>query len=132
MCSLKQVEQDLAAISKTAGCNVDRLVDIVKENGAIQQKVKANLEASVMQNVLQAVLASDTDEDFQLNAREMKRLETRLANLPGIEFDVKNFRALVDTQHDMQLRDIMALFRNLKQDIPEEENVFHLRPEKMK
>ena len=85
-----------------------------------------------MQNVLQAVLASDTDEDFQLNAREMKRLETRLANLPGIEFDVKNFRALVDTQHDMQLRDIMALFRNLKQDIPEEENVFHLRPEKMK
>ena len=45
--------------------------------------MKANLESSVMQSILTAVLVSDINEDFTLNTRELKRVETRLNNLPG-------------------------------------------------
>lgn len=124
---LKGVEADLAQVVKKSGGQADRLVEIVKENGATQQKIKRRLETQVMQQVLSAVLASDTDEDFSIDAREIPQLQMRLGNIPGIVFDKANFDKLFAQKGDenLKLHDLMQLFHNLKDPIPEEENIFH-------
>jgi hypothetical protein len=122
----------LSEIAKKTGANVDRLVAIVKENGEIQEKIKANLEKEVMQNVLRDVLASDTNQDFSFSKRELRRLEMSLGNIPGVDFDKENFGKLCKTDSDITIEEIMEMFRNLKNpDIPEEDNIFHLKPERL-
>ena len=126
---LKTVSSDLAAITKKSGGQIERIIGIVKENAQIQSKIKRQLETQVMQSVLNAVLASDTDEDFSINVNEIARLKLRLKNIPGIKFDEKNFDAMYANkvgEKELQLNDIMKMFRNLKEDIPEQENIFHI------
>ena len=126
---LKTVSSDLAAITKKSGGQTDRIVEIVKENGQIQSKIKRHLETQVMQSVLNAVLASDTDEDFSISVNEIARMKLRLKNIPGIKFDEKNFDAMYANkvgEKELQMNDIMKMFRNLKEDIPEQENIFHI------
>ena len=101
-------------VTRTGG-NVDRLVNIIQTNGTLQLKIKENLESSIMQSILTAVLVSDINEDFTLNARELKRVETRLSNLPGVKFDKKVFRQFVGNKTELQLNDIMTMLRNLKE-----------------
>ena len=107
-------------------------MNIIQENGEIQKKVKANLEASVIQSILTALLDSDTDLDFSLSKKELNRLEVRLSNIPGIVFDRKNFRNYLAGM-DLTMAHLMGLIRNLKDDdIPENDNIFHVRPDKLK
>ena len=115
-----------------AGGNADRLVSIIKENGELQKKVKRNLEASVMQSLLDIVLVSDMNEDFSLTAKELRRLETRFNAIPGIQFDKKNWKAFVGGKSELNMADIMKLIHNLRDNIPEKQNIFHLRPDKIK
>lgn len=124
---LKGTEASLAEVVKKSGGQADRLVEIVKENGVIQDKIKRQLETQVMQQVLTAVLDSDTDDDFTLDAREIPKLQLRLSNIPGIVFDKANFDKLFADKGDenLKLKDIMSMFRNLKDPIPESENIFH-------
>ena len=124
---LQTVEQELEQVSKRTGGQVDRLVNIVQENAALQAKIKKNLEAEVLQNVLQIALESDKNMDFSFSEPELKRLKVRLASIPGITFDAANFEKKIGTKA-LTLKDIMAMFRNLKADIPEEENIFHITP----
>jgi hypothetical protein len=129
---LKGVEQDFQAITKTAGGQVDRLVTIIQENGEIQTKVKANLESSVIQMILTAILDSDTDEDFSLSKKELNRLQLRLSNIPGIDFDSQNFHKFLAGK-DLTMAQMMGLIRNLKDDnVPENDNIFHIRPDMLK
>ena len=113
---------------------MNKLVGIIKLNGELQTKVKANLESSVMQSILTAVLVSDINEDFTLNKRELKRVETRLNSLPGIAFDRNKFRKFVGNKTELHLNDIMKMLRNLKDKdhtIPADQHIFTLAPEKM-
>lgn len=122
----------MEAITKTAGGQVDRLVTIVQENGEIQKMVKANLEASVIQSILNAIMDSDTDLDFSLSKKELNRLEVRLSNIPGIVFDRNNFSNFLAGKA-LTMAQLMGLIRNLKDDnIPENDNIFHIRPDKLK
>ena len=126
-CRLQTVEQDLQQVSVRTGGQVDRLVTMIQENAALQAQIKKNLEAEVLQNVLKIALDSDKNMDFAFNEAELKRLKVRLASIPGITFDVANFETKIGTKA-LTLKDIMAMFRNLKSDIPEEENIFHITP----
>lgn len=131
--SLKGVSADLAAITKKTGGQTDRLVSIVKENGEIQAKVKKHLEMQVMQSVLSAVLKSDTDEDFSISADEIPRMQLRLGNIPGITFDKANFdKHFKANDGELKLKDIMAMLHNLKDDIPEKDNIFHYDTKQLK
>ncbi len=126
--SLAIVEHDLEAVAKKAGGQVDRLVTIIKENAALQTKIKRNLEAAVIQNVLQIILKSDKNMDFNFDQAELKRLKLNLSNIPGVTFDATNFERKIGNKN-LTLADIMAMFRNLKEDIPEEDNIFHITPQ---
>jgi len=129
---LSSVAAEYKKLSKERGEQVDRLVAIVKENGEIQNKIKKNLERAVMQQALDTVLKCDTDEDFSISQKEIPQLKLRLSNIPGVEFDKENFDKLFKGRKgDLKLQDIMEMFRNLKADIPEEDNIFHLKTEKL-
>lgn len=136
---LKNVSTELAAITKKTGGQTDRIVQIVRENGQIQCKLKGQLEGQVMQMVLSAVLASDTDDDYSISMEEIPRLKMRLRNIPGITLDEKNFDAMVEkcttsegrgkastSAKELKLPDIMKMLHNLKDDIPEQQNIFHI------
>lgn len=89
-----------------------------------------NLEAQVVQNVMRQLMRSDRNEDFKFDSKELKRLKTNLSNIPGVKFYKENFEKICSKQRQLSLKDIMAMFRNLKADIPEEESIFHLEPQK--
>ena len=109
------------------------MVQIIKEQGEIQAKIKKNLEHQVMQDLLDSVLASDTDQDFSFDKRELKRLKLRLGNIPGVELHKDNFdKLLLDENKEITVSEIMEMFRNLKDDtIPDEDNIFTLKPEQI-
>lgn len=127
---LKNVEQDLQVIAKKSGGQADRLVSIIEENAKLQAQIKRNLEAQVMQSVLRLTLKSDADMNFSFDKVELRRLKVNLSSIPGVTFDKENFEKKIGDKN-LSLADIMAMFRNLKSDIPEEENIFHITPEKL-
>ena len=104
---------------------------IIEENAKLQAKIKKNLQAQVLQTVLGLALQNDRDEDFSFSNQELRRLRTSLANIPGITFDKNNFDKLVGRKEALKLSDIIKMLRNLKDDIPEQDNIFHLSPEKL-
>jgi len=128
--SLKDVTKELDRVSSKYGNQTDRLVAIVQENDKLQAKIKKDLSASVVQQVLKDVLSSDKNMDFNLDKSELRRLKMNVSNIPGITFDKDNFERKIGNK-DLSLDDIMAMFRNLKEDIPEEENIFHITPGKI-
>jgi hypothetical protein len=61
----------------------------------------------------------------------MNRLEVGLSNIPGIVLDKENFLFLAG--EDLTMAQLMGLIRNLKDDtIPENDNIFHSQPDKLK
>eukprot|EP00934_Nitzschia_sp_Nitz4_P001167 Nitzschia sp. Nitz4//scaffold28_size193895//53989//55077//NITZ4_001642-RA/size193895-augustus-gene-0.304-mRNA-1//-1//CDS//3329545913//1167//frame0 len=117
------------AVERSGG-QVERLVQIVQANGEIQTKIKQNLEVQVMQRVLSFALQTDKNSDFNFSGSELKRLKLSLSNIPGVTFDKDNFDKFVGNR-DISLQEIMKLLRNLKADIPDKDNIFHITPEKM-
>jgi chromosome segregation ATPase len=129
---LSKVTSEYTRLSQQYGSQVDRLMAIVKENGEIQDKIKKNLEVQVMQSALDTILKCDTDEDFAISQDEIPQMQLRLSKIKGVEFDKANFdRLFKKNKGELKLKEIMEMFRNLKDDIPEEENIFHLKPEKL-
>jgi hypothetical protein len=128
---LQGVEKDLQAVVKKSGGQADRLVAIIKENGENQEKIKRNLEANVMQNALKQMLKSDRNYDFKFDKSELRKLQINLSNIPGVQFDKANFQKLCGKNEELNARDIMRMFRNLKEDVPEKDNIFHLHPDKL-
>mmetsp|Transcript_50535 Transcript_50535/g.75515 ORF Transcript_50535/g.75515 Transcript_50535/m.75515 type:complete len:276 (-) Transcript_50535:214-1041(-) len=134
---LEVVEGELNDLAKGAQTNVDRLVAIVKENGELQAQIKTNLQRQVIQQVLGIVLQSDRNQDYQLNKMEMEMMILRLKNIPGIEFDEANFRKQIKAEDDdgdgtLDLNAVVTILRNLMDDdVPEEENIFHMHPDEL-
>jgi hypothetical protein len=127
---LQGVSAEYQALVKQRGAQVDRLLAIVKENGEIQAKIKKNLQTQVMQQAMDTILKSDTNEDFAISVKELPQFKLRMKGIPGVEFDEANFGKLFkEKEGELGLKDIMQLFHNLVDDIPENDNVFHLKPQ---
>lgn len=128
--NLQGVSAEYKTFTKQYGDQVERLVAIVKENGEIQAKLKKSLQTQVMQQAMDTILKSDTDEDFAISQKEIPQFKLRMRNIPGVDFDEANFDKLFkETKGELHLKEIMQLLRNLMDDIPENDNVFHLKPQ---
>jgi hypothetical protein len=128
---LEHVEEELGEIAKSAQTNVNRLVQIVSENAILQAKIKLHLEQQVIQNVMTIVVTADSNRDWTLCKAEMEMLVMRLKAMPGIEFDEANFRK-VCRKDSLTVAEIMNVLRNLlDDDVPEEDNIFHLKPREL-
>ncbi|KAG7343426.1 hypothetical protein IV203_021371 [Nitzschia inconspicua] len=127
---LQSVSAEYTALTQKHGAQVDRLLAIIMEQGEIQAKIIKSLEAQIMQQAMDTILKSDTNQDFAISCKEIPILKLRMRNIPGVEFDEANFdRMFQQNDGELGLNEIMRLFHNLLDDIPEEDNVFHLKPE---
>lgn len=100
-------------------------------NAEIQVQIKKNLEKQVLSSLVSIVVNADSDRDFTLNDFELNMLIIRLKGVNGVAFDEDNFRKLIP-EAPVPLDKIMTVVRNLlNNDIPEEDNVFHLKPDQM-
>lgn len=117
-------------VAMESGAQVDRLVNIVQQNGELQKKIKQQLEDEVAQQIMTALIAADRDGDFVLDRREVYELEMRLESIPAVHFEKKKFNAfLASDQDDLTLSDLSKIVKNLKDDsIPDSEKIFHFKP----
>jgi len=95
---VKDIEADLRAIAEEQKFNVDKLVDLVKENERILEQMKDNLRHRIMQDILRIVVMSDTNNDGVYNKVECKMLVLKIRMTLqeyGVEFDENKFMALV-------------------------------------
>jgi biopolymer transport protein ExbD len=67
--NLQGVTAEYQTLANQYGDQVERLVCIVKENGEIQAKIKKSLQTQVMQQALESILKSDTNEDFAISQK---------------------------------------------------------------
>jgi hypothetical protein len=129
---LQGVEKEYQKLVKEHSTQLDKLLRIMEENGKLQARIKRSLQTQVMQQVMETILKCDTDDDFSISQKELPQFKLRMSRIPGVEFDESNFDALFkEKKGDLHLKDIMQLFHNLTDDIPENDNVFHLKPEKL-
>ena len=130
---LSEVEEGLSKIATKSGTQVNRLVEIVKENGELQTKIKKALERQVMQGIVDAVVTSDRDGNFTLSPRETQMLKMRLKNIQGINLNQQNFDNMIASdENELTVPDVMNIVRNLlDDDVPRERNIFILEPESL-
>lgn len=57
--SLKDVETKLNDVAMEAGAQVDRLVNVVSQNGELQKKILSLLEDEVVQSIMTAIITTD-------------------------------------------------------------------------
>jgi hypothetical protein len=138
---LEEVEGSLQRMANTT--NVNRLVEVVKENKRLQRQIKENLEAQVMQTVMTTLFRSDRNKDLSLSRNELYIFQVRMQNMEGVEFNDETFMKYIDAVDDVNDNDpttkdddtiplakIMQLLRNLMDDnLTPEENIFVLHPE---
>lgn len=73
----------------------DKLVQQVNEYQRIQQNIKTDLRSKIQQTLLNVMMKSDQDEDFEIDPEEIDRLVLRLKNIPGVKFDEAKFRKAI-------------------------------------
>mmetsp|Transcript_6468 Transcript_6468/g.14640 ORF Transcript_6468/g.14640 Transcript_6468/m.14640 type:complete len:359 (+) Transcript_6468:328-1404(+) len=94
----KVVEEELREIASEQQVNVDKLVDLVKENEAILDQMQDNLRQRIVQDVMRIVVMCDTNNDGVFNKVETKMLVLKIRMTLqeyGVEFDEHKFMTLV-------------------------------------
>merc|ERR1712071_427759 len=89
-----EVEKQLQGIVGTQKANVDKLVELVKENEIILSKMRDNLRQRIVQDMITIVVKSDKDNDQQIDRSEAKTLALRIRlslQEYGVVFDSEKF-----------------------------------------
>ncbi|KAL3781989.1 hypothetical protein HJC23_013817 [Cyclotella cryptica] len=88
------VEGELQEIADQQHCNVDKLVELVKENQDIIDAMKENLRKRVIQDIVKIVVDCDKDNDMRINKVEAKMLALKIRiqlQEYGVDFDEARF-----------------------------------------
>eukprot|EP00591_Stephanopyxis_turris_P006079 CAMPEP_0195522940 /NCGR_PEP_ID=MMETSP0794_2-20130614/21608_1 /TAXON_ID=515487 /ORGANISM="Stephanopyxis turris, Strain CCMP 815" /LENGTH=254 /DNA_ID=CAMNT_0040652823 /DNA_START=89 /DNA_END=849 /DNA_ORIENTATION=+ len=88
---LKRVEDELSGIVSKQGTTVEKFKNLVKENGETQVKVREILKEKALQSLMEVVISSDRDGDFQLGPTELQVMILKMKNLHGIIFNEAKF-----------------------------------------
>eukprot|EP00956_Cyclotella_meneghiniana_P022789 scaffold43448_cov51-Cyclotella_meneghiniana.AAC.11 len=94
------VKEELQGIADKQKFNVDKLVELVKENGEILEKMKDNLRHRIAQDVIRIVVNSDRDGDGSISRKEAISLSLQIKvqlDTYGVQFDVNKFIKVVET-----------------------------------
>jgi len=117
------VEEELRGIADKQKFNVDKLVDLVKENGEILEKMKDNLRHRIAQDVIRIVVNSDRDGDNSISRTEAKTLSLQIKlqlETYGVEFDVDKFIKVVGSSPTVS--SVIAIVQKLLLPTEEGEN----------
>lgn len=74
----KEVEEELRCIADEQSVNVNKLVELVKENETILAQQRDNLRQRIVQDIISIVMKSDRDNDMTINEKEGKMLALRI------------------------------------------------------
>jgi hypothetical protein len=84
-----------------------------------------------MEQLVSVVLRSDRDEDFSIEGTEIRRLQLRLSNIPGITVNEERF--VEKLEKDSSLGGIMKVIRTIEiDDLPEDERIFMIDQSQLK
>lgn len=109
-CRLGTVEKEYKAVAKTTGGQVDKLAEIVKETGELQEKITKSLNKQVFQEVMKYAMKADKDKNFKYTKNELKMLKMRLVNIQGVDFNSETFDQVVG-ERELTLTEIMLMLR---------------------
>jgi len=88
------VEAELRSIAQEQHGNVDKLVNLVKENEAILTEMRDNLRQRIVQDIIKIVMLSDKNNDGRFCKVETKMLVLKISlqlQEYGVEFDEAKF-----------------------------------------
>lgn len=88
------VEAELRSIAAEQHGNVDKLVDLVKENEIILSQMRDNLRQRIVQDIIKIVMLSDKNNDGRFCKVETKMLVLKISlqlQEYGVEFDEAKF-----------------------------------------
>ena len=120
---LKHVEGELDSIAVKSGGQVDRIVNVVHENGLLQAQIKEMLDDEVLQQLLTAILVTNHNGDNVLCKLELRQLEYKFRNIPGIIFHKDRFQAFCENDEgEMTIADITKIVHNLRDPTTPKEN----------
>mmetsp|Transcript_31782 Transcript_31782/g.57527 ORF Transcript_31782/g.57527 Transcript_31782/m.57527 type:complete len:381 (+) Transcript_31782:25-1167(+) len=115
------VEQDLRDISAEQHVNVDKIVDLVRENELIVWEMRDNLRQRIVQDVLKIVMMSDKNNDGRFCRVETKMLVLKISlqlQEYGVEFDEGKFYKVmsVDPSVERAIKIVKRLIPALNED----------------
>jgi hypothetical protein len=137
---LRQVEGELQQYTNTQ--DVQRLVKVLHEYKSVQQRLQTLVQHQVQEQILRAVLETDYNHDYTLQAPELERLLHRLKAIKGVDVAEDQLRALLvqDNASSVSLTSILQLLRKAGEDgaktmdstgFDEEETVFRFCPRQL-
>jgi len=88
------VEEELKNIAAEQHYNVDKLVNLVRENEEIIQQMRINLRHRIVQDIIQIVMSSDKNNDGKFCKVETKMLVLKISvqlQEYGVDFDEAKF-----------------------------------------
>jgi hypothetical protein len=119
---LKETEVKLEAIAEKYGSNANKLRDLVKDNQASLDAMNLALKEDVIQDMMEAVLQSERDEDGHFSDVELKRLMLRLKGLPSIEVNQEKF--MEKAKLHRSISDVFSVMQTIYDDVPADERIF--------
>lgn len=125
---LEDVEQALDVLTQTQGQSVAAFEEQVRDNRDILEQMQSNLKANVLQNLLQVVIRSDSDESLTIEEHEVSDLIDRIQGINGVDVNEERFRAEI-TKAGGSMQCVMDIIRNLMSDnvTAEGDNIFIIK-----
>jgi hypothetical protein len=112
--ALHYVPQELHKLAQsTRNVDVDRLVDIIHEQRAVNEKLRNKLQQRVTERLLSIVLQADRGNKFSLSANEIDVLLMRLRHVKGIEVNEQRVRAMLNK--DPSIHSVLSMLRSMKE-----------------
>lgn len=108
------VTEELQAIADQQQVNVDKLVNLVKENEQILFQMRQNLRQRIVQDMITIVVKSDKDNDQTIDRSEAKTLALRIRlslQEYGVVFDTGKFLKAIG--EDATVQGVIAIVQRL-------------------
>ncbi|KAL9182468.1 hypothetical protein ACHAXT_013120 [Thalassiosira profunda] len=108
------VEEELRGIADRQEVNVNKLVQLVKDNEVILAQMRANLRQRIVQDMITIVVKSDKDNDQTIDRSEAKTLALRIRltlQEYGVEFDDQKFLKVIG--EDSSVQGVIAIVQKL-------------------
>jgi len=122
-----EMDEKLRIIAEAQGTNVEKLVDLVRENHLALQQMKALIKAQTAQQLVELVMESDTDGDYTIDDDECELLILKMKNFRSyIKVHEKNFRDAMKKSGG-SLQGVMNIVKTVVLDdseVPDDEKIF--------
>jgi len=122
---LQSLETELENYVGGSKVDVGRLKGVVIEYREVQNELKDVVKQKAEEQILQAILSSDSDRDYSLSPQELERLLIRLKSLPGVRIREAKLRQLLFdglTTASVPLHQLLALIKKLGSDAQQPES----------